>query len=112
MKAIFNLFVISSLVLSCSMSKNHKKNLLEGEWKLIDNQLNYPSIRFDKLNTALLTSRADTIYRFTYNVRSDKLILKDLNGKVYENRILKLDSDSLIFENLFKNNFIQKYIRK
>jgi hypothetical protein len=54
----------------------------------------------------------DTLYRYKYYIDKSELILKDLEGKIINNKILKLDGDSLVFEELVDNKQIQRYIRK
>lgn len=84
---------------------------LFGHWILNggEKQINYPEIEFFKDSTAVLYSKADTLYRFTYFVRNDSLHLRDIEGKQYVNRISKVDSTTIMFEGLAEVGLIQVY---
>jgi hypothetical protein len=102
---LFNAFVF--------VSKNQTKKII-GSWELnMDkNQVNYPCLSFYPDSSAAFTSHADTIYRFKYWIKSGSLILKDnYSGVVTENKILRLTSRELIFDNLLSNNLPQYYLK-
>ncbi len=112
-------FIVSILLLglsSCNGQKNDTANNLSdiiiGKWTLTVKQVNYPTILFNKDSTAIFTSMGDTIYRFKYYLSKNELVLKDFNHKKTRDKILKLDSDSLIFETLADEKRVQKYVRK
>jgi len=83
-----------------------------GEWLLIKKQINYPMLTFNKDSNAIFSSMGDTVYRFKYYVKDSQLVLRDINGVMSKNVILKLDRDSLIFKSLIKNMKIQSYKHK
>lgn len=104
--------VLIFFLCSCSTKQIAKDDIL-GEWRLQSKEspINYPSVSFDKDSSAVLTSRADTIYRYQYRVGDNSIIFKDLDGKESEFKILELNGSTLVFENLFEHKEKQVYKR-
>lgn len=102
-------------MLSCSSSKTVHKNAyaesIIGRWCLTVNQTNYPSITFREDSLSIFDSRGDTVYWFKYYVKEPYLYLVQPNHEVKKNKILKLSSDSLIFETLLEHRIRQSYYR-
>lgn len=105
------------LLLSCGNAVNQQqqgytnKDII-GKWVLTVKQVNYPSLIFNTDSTAIFNSMGDTVYRYKFYIDKIELVLKDINGKVTRDKILKLDADSLIFETLADNKEVQRYKRE
>ena len=84
---------------------------LVGHWTLNggERQINYPEIEFLNDSTAVLYSRADTVYRYIYRLQNDSLYLTDINGRQYVNKINKVDDKSIMFEGIADVKGIQIY---
>jgi len=109
---IIKIFFISFLFFegcSVTVSKENKKIL--GKWELTEEefQVNYPILYFNTDSTAMFTSRGDTIYRFKYLLKSESLILKDLDDKESTWKISVLNEKELVFDKLFENIKLQHY---
>ncbi len=118
MKRLSNILYSTLFLISCGNSANQQKvndysnKDIIGNWVLVVKQVNYPSLVFNTDSTAIFNSMGDTLYRYKYYVDKTELVLKDINGKVTRDKILKLDRDSLIFETLADNKQVQRYKRK
>lgn len=109
---IIKVFLVYFLFFSgCSVTDLKRSNKLLGKWELTEKkfQVNYPILYFNTDSTAMFASRGDTIYRFKYQLRSGKLILKDFIGQESVWKIIKLDGRKLIIDKLFENNNPQHY---
>lgn len=104
-------FLFTFMVAGCSITAQKENRKLLGKWELTEKnfQVNYPVLYFNSDSIAIFTSRGDTIYRFKYFIKSENLILKDLNGIETEWIISKLDNNQLVFEKLFENSKEQHY---
>ena len=111
-------FLMTTILLCCNKrirnvgDKKIENTEILGEWLLIKKQINYPMLTFNKDSNAIFSSMGDTVYRFKYYVKDSQLVLRDINGVMSKNVILKLDRDSLIFKSLIKNMKIQSYKHK
>lgn len=103
-------FIILIVLSSCSTHQVTKDNIF-GEWELQsqDSPINYPSISFGKDSIAVLTSRADTIYRYQYRVVDNSIFFKDMTGNESEFKISEVNDSTLIFESLFEHPDRQVY---
>jgi hypothetical protein len=109
---IIKIFFISFLFFEgCSVTSLKKSEKILGKWELTEKefQVNYPILYFNTDSTAMFTSRGDTIYRFKYLLKSENIILKDLNGKESTWKISVLNEKELVFEKLFENIKPQHY---
>lgn len=107
------IFILPVILLSCNGQKiESTSNNIVGKWQLTVKQVNYPSLIFNTDSTAIFNSMGDTLYRYKYYINESELFLKDINGKITKDKILKLDKDSLIFETLADNKQVQRYKRK
>jgi hypothetical protein len=106
-----NLIVILLLFASCNAPKEISMNDIYGNWCLVENQVNYPELIFNRDSTATLKSRADTIYFYRYFLEGNKLVIVKGEREKVENAILKLTPDSLIFSGLLENSKRQSYFR-
>ncbi len=113
---IYKLLYIGTLLLAlqCNQKVNQHYSSEEifGEWTLIEDQTNYPTLQFNKNSTAIFRSKADTMYFFRFNIKDDSLDLLDINNKKVVNKIKTLDSNRLIFYNLLEHNEVQVYKRE
>lgn len=66
-----------------------------GTWRRPEWDL-YRTLYFQADSTAVFDNHIDSIYRYTYSVRSDTLVLIDDSTVVYRSPILKLTEDSLV----------------
>ncbi len=113
----FNPLIVLVLFLSCTPQEKHSRtiseNMLYGEWVLVDGnkQINYPYIEFLKDSSAILHSRADTIYRFTFFIRNDSLYLVDIYGKKHVNRIKEFNNNTITFDGIADIRYNQTYKR-
>lgn len=83
---------------------------IQGTW--YPNQWDlYNKLYFVNDSTAVFDNHIDTLYRFTYEVKSNALVLRDINGNTFHNTIMKLTRDTLIFKNLLSKKDIQRYSR-
>ena len=81
--------------------------MLYGEWELVGKeQVNYPNIEFLKDSSAVLHSQADTIYRFTFFIRNDTLVLVDINGNKHVNKICELNDKTVVLDGIADGAFI------
>lgn len=106
--------LLTSLIACSNLSRQQTDNFasdIVGEWQLTVKQVNYPKLIFNRDSTAIFTSMGDTIYRYKYYVEKSNLVLRDIDGKLTRDKILKLSKDSLIFETLAINRSVQRYIR-
>ena len=90
-------------LLACAPQKKHNiivsEDMLYGEWELVGKeQVNYPNIEFLKDSSAVLHSQADTIYRFTFFIRNDSLVLVDINGNKHVNKICELNDKTVVLD--------------
>lgn len=86
--------------------------MLYGEWELVEKeQVNYPNIEFLKDSSAVLHSQADTIYRFTFFIRNDSLVLVDINGNKHVNKICKLKDKTVVLDGIADVHEKQTYKR-
>lgn len=104
-------FVFLIFFEGCSQTALNESKKILGKWELTEKefQVNYPILYFNTDTTAMFTSRGDTIYRFKYLIKSENLILKDLNGKESTWKISVLNEKELILEELFENIKPQHY---
>lgn len=86
--------------------------MLYGEWELVEKeQVNYPNIEFLKDSSAVLHSQADTIYRFTFFIRNDSLVLVDINGNKHVNKICELNDKTVVLDGIADAHEKQTYKR-
>lgn len=109
---IIKIFFISFLFFEgCSVTAPKESKKILGKWELTEKefQVNYPILYFNTDSTAMFTSRGDTIYQFKYFLKSENLILKDLDGKESTWKISVLNEKELVFDKLFENIKPQHY---
>ncbi len=109
---ITEIFFISFLFFEgCIVTAIKESEKILGKWELTEKefQVNYPILYFNTDSTAMFASRGDTIYRFKYLLKSENIILKDLNGKESTWKINVLNKKELVFEKLFENIKPQHY---
>ena len=92
-------------LLACAPQKKHNiivsEDMLYGEWELVGKeQVNYPNIEVLKDSSAVLHSQADTIYRFTFFIRNDSLVLVDINGNKHVNKICELNDKTVVLDGI------------
>lgn len=103
-------------LLACAPQKKHNiivsEDMLYGEWELVGKeQVNYPNIEFLKDSSAVLHSQADTIYRFTFFIRNDSLVLVDINGNKHVNKISELNDKTVVLDGIADVHEKQTYKR-
>lgn len=103
-------------LLACAPQKKHNiivsEDMLYGEWELVEKeQVNYPNIEFLKDSSAVLHSQADTIYRFTFFIRNDSLVLVDINGNKHVNKICELNDKTVVLDGIADVHEKQTYKR-
>ena len=103
-------------LLACAPQKKHNiivsEDMLYGEWELVGKeQVNYPNIEFLKDSSAVLHSQADTIYRFTFFIRNDSLVLVDINGNKHVNKICELNDKTIVLDGIADVHEKQTYKR-
>ncbi len=103
-------------LLACAPQKKHNiivsEDMLYGEWELVGKeQVNYPNIEFLKDSSAVLHSQADTIYRFTFFIRNDSLVLVDINGNKHVNKICELNDKTVVLDGIADVHEKQTYKR-
>lgn len=103
-------------LLACAPQKKHNiivsEDMLYGEWELVGKeQVNYPNIEFLKDSSAVLYSQADTIYRFTFFIRNDSLVLVDINGNKHVNKICELNDKTVVLDGIADVHEKQTYKR-
>ena len=107
------LFLGLIVFFSCGTAQKFSEwnNLLKGKWRLaVDDQVDYPFIRFDSGGLAVFNSLADTIYGFRYELKNNNLTL--YNSRFNKtNKIILLNKDSLVFKSLLELDSLQTYIR-
>jgi len=109
--AIFLIFQLNScFILKNNENKIHTKNIL-GVWRSKEKQSKHPSLNFGPDSLVSVGSNIDTVYWFKYFLKNRYLILRS-GSEVIKNKILKLDSDSLVFESIFKIPSRQSYFRR
>ena len=101
---------------ACAPQKKHNiivsEDMLYGEWELVEKeQVNYPNIEFLKDSSAVLYSQADTIYRFTFFIRNDSLVLVDFNGNKHVNKICELNDKTVVLDGIADVHERQTYKR-
>lgn len=101
---------------ACAPQKKHNiivsEDMLYGEWELVGKeQVNYPNIEFLKDSSAVLYSQADTIYRFTFFIRNDSLVLVDFNGNKHVNKICELNDKTVVLDGIADVHEKQTYKR-
>lgn len=101
---------------ACAPQKKHNiivsEDMLYGEWELVGKeQVNYPNIEFLKDSSAVLHSQADTIYRFTFFIRNDSLVLVDINGNKHVNKICELNVKTVVLDGIADVHEKQTYKR-
>lgn len=101
---------------ACAPQKKHNiivsEDMLYGEWELVEKeQVNYPNIEFLKDSSAVLYSQADTIYRFTFFIRNDSLVLVDINGYKHVNKICELNDKTVVLDGIADVHEKQTYKR-
>lgn len=101
---------------ACAPQKKHNiivsEDMLYGEWELVEKeQVNYPNIEFLKDSSAVLYSQADTIYRFTFFLRNDSLVLVDINGNKHVNKICELNDKTVVLDGIADVHEKQTYKR-
>ena len=101
---------------ACAPQKKHNiivsEDMLYGEWELVGKeQVNYPNIEFLKDSSAVLHSQADTIYRFTFLIRNDSLVLVDINGNKHVNKICELNDKTVVLDGIADVHEKQTYKR-
>ena len=109
---LITLFTLSA----CAPQKKHNiivsEDMLYGEWELVEKeQVNYPNIEFLKDSSAVLYSQADTIYRFTFFIRNDSLVLVDINGNKHVNKICELNDKTVVLDGIADVHEKQTYKR-
>jgi hypothetical protein len=108
--------VCLSLFLSCYSATSSNRytdlQLLQGTWYGEEKDL-YHTIYFQDSTHIVLDSHIDTLFNYEYKLVGSSLYLYKAHGELLNsNRILKLTSDSLIFENLIDKEGIQRYARR
>ena len=103
-------------LLACAPQKKHNiivsEDMLYGEWELVGKeQVNYPNMEFLKDSSAVLHSQADTIYRFTFFIRNDSLVLVDINGNKHVNKICELNDKTVVLDGIADVHEKQTYKR-
>ena len=101
---------------ACAPQKKHNiivsEDMLYGEWELVGKeQVNYPNIEFLKDSSAVLHSQADTIYRFTFFIQNDSLVLVDINGNKHVNKICELNDKTVVLDGIADVHEKQTYKR-
>ena len=101
---------------ACAPQKKHNiivsEDMLYGEWELVGKeQVNYPNIEFLKDSSAVLHFQADTIYRFTFFIRNDSLVLVDINGNKHVNKICELNDKTVVLDGIADVHEKQTYKR-
>ena len=101
---------------ACAPQKKHNiivsEDMLYGEWELVGKeQVNYPNMEFHKDSSAVLHSQADTIYRFTFFIRNDSLVLVDINGNKHVNKICELNDKTVVLDGIADVHEKQTYKR-
>ena len=101
---------------ACAPQKKHNiivsEDMLYGDWELVGKeQVNYPNIEFLKDSSAVLHSQADTIYRFTFFIRNDTLVLVDINGNKHVNKICELNDKTVVLDGIADVHEKQTYKR-
>jgi len=83
-----------------------------GKWELDNYQINYPELIFKDDLTAIFRSRGDTVYYYSYLLKTDTLFLIDIDNQVNQCKIKVLNDRELIFDNLLEHNKKQIYKRE
>jgi hypothetical protein len=105
------IFVLITSSFACQ-TKVITEDRLIATWVLVDDQIDYPVLDFNKSGAAKFWSRSDTIYYFSYQVDDNCLILNDGVNPISDcNKIIKLTKNTLVFENLLEHDKKQHYRR-
>lgn len=115
MKHNFFFIIIIALLLNQCTSQNKEcfdSSKLIGKWELDNYQVNYPELIFRNDFTAIFKSRGDTIYYYSYLIKTDTLFLIDIDNKINQCKIKVLNDRELVFDNLLEHNKRQIYRRK
>lgn len=112
---IYILITLFTLLAYAPQKKHNiivSEDMLYGEWELVGKeQVNYPNIEFLKDSSAVLHSQADTIYRFTFFIRNDSLVLVDINGNKHVNKICELNDKTVVLDGIADVHEKQTYKR-
>ena len=81
--------------------------MLYGEWELVEKE----QVNYLKDSSAVLHSQADTIYRFTFFIRNDSLVLVDINGNKHVNKICELNDKTVVLDGIADVHEKQTYKR-
>jgi hypothetical protein len=109
MKLLCTAFLLFFVQCGRDVSNHFEQKQIIGEWVLNEDQINYPSLKFNADSSAVFTSRADTLYRFKFMVKGDSLILRDINNHISVNRIKTLNETELTFCQLLEHDKEQAY---
>ncbi len=74
-----------------------------GQWINESVRSDYHIINFRKEGYLSFYCRSDTLFSIKYSINNDTVFLIPVNEPIYKHRILKLTSDSLILESLYKS---------
>ena len=85
---------------------------IQGKWFAASPDASYVSLDFANL-TVVFDNKADTIMRFNYSINyaTREIEFIDQLNRKESAKILKLNSDSLIFDRLWALNTIQRFCR-
>lgn len=121
MKKLSCLFVFLSICLfACRHTPSEhqqgkvpfSKSQLIGTWYLNEWDL-YRIIYIQDSMHLVIDNHIDTLFFYDYALKNDTLVLMGKYGTIVNyNKILKLTSDSLIFENFLDKAGVQRYSRK
>jgi hypothetical protein len=105
-------FLLSLLILSCSFHSEKSGYSIKGRWIAVKPTVSYITLNFAD-STAVFDNRGDTINRFVYTVDhlTQTLLLTDPFGEKRRAKIMKLDSDSLVFNYLWDLNTTQRFYK-
>ncbi len=111
-------YLILFLLFSFGTNIDHSEDpaTVEGSWCLVNKgktlEIHYGQLKFSKNGDIILTSIADTVFRYKYEViGSDLLIIRAANKDTVRSHILKLTTDSLILSSLIEKKQEQVYYR-
>ncbi|MDJ1483087.1 hypothetical protein QNI16_21490 [Cytophagaceae bacterium YF14B1] len=92
-------------------NKQKYEKQLEGNWDLTPKtQMIATKLIFHK-NELVVDNRIDTIYRFSYIVNKDILLLRTSKSTLFKYKIRKLTADTLIFEKFLHSKHPSLYTR-
>lgn len=110
---LLRLLIAGLLLGAWACSSPAPPTALAGRWRYsTPEDINYPELIFQD-STLILTSRADTLYRFQFHLDSEQQVLQltDGQGKQWRVNILKANADSLVLDNLHEKAGVQRYRR-